>query len=153
MPVEFAVGNEGYVDIIREIGLPEEFKIKSKKWKKDWIAQSADADLMAEYFTSDRMNAVAALMGIKHAWSILIAREGVFLLRIDTPHPLETYDKINKMVEKLLAMADVFELEGSEGKNLKLAMDRRIQKAGYVPDKDIKKSKINFELEDDQGDE
>jgi len=151
MPFEGGIASGGMVSLIQSIRMREETKPNHPKWDKNYIAASSSGAAMEAYLTPERIDALTSLMKIRNGWVILIFRADAFLLRFDTPDPLESQQKLEKLTDKILEMAKILELKPGEDGRLKLETTKKPikEKVLAVDDRDFKESDA-FQLEDDQ---
>lgn len=151
MPFEGGIASGGMVSVVQSIRMKEEIKPNHPKWDKNYIAVGSSGAALEAYLTPERMDALTSLMKIRNGWVILIFRAQTFLLRFDTPDPLDSQQKLEKITDKLLELAELLELKPGEDGRLKLETTKKPikEKSLAVDERDFKESD-SFQLEDDQ---
>ncbi|MGH1397814.1 MAG: hypothetical protein ACRBCT_01215 [Alphaproteobacteria bacterium] len=119
MPVAGGVASGGLVSVLKSMELKQEYAPKHERWNKAYVAMADSRGVMSRYLTDARVEALAGLMGLKHAWVILAFRDDKMLLRIDTADPLDSAAALDKIVKAMLAAAEALELGSGESKVLK----------------------------------
>jgi len=112
-PFDGAFASAGMVDLVRELGFGGEIKPSGAGWQSSYIAITDHKDAMQSYLTDERLKALTDLMSIPNAWVILAARNGTFLLRVDTPKPLDHPKEIDALLKQMISACKLFEV--SEG--------------------------------------
>lgn len=121
MPCNGAIGTGGMVNLIQDLPFPEEIRPEASWWDRSAIIKT-DAPLLLEtYLSAERLKAFAALGRVKNIWMIFIFKGKDTILRIDTPDPLETAAKIEKILRMMLETARVIELAPGETERLQQA--------------------------------
>lgn len=119
MPVGGGIASGGMIPILKTVQFKTEFLPKYKKWKKSYIACSDNKSIASEYLNDERARALCDLMKIENSWVILIFKDDAMLLRVDTPEPLHDPKELDKIIKKMVAVAEVLELKKGELKRLK----------------------------------
>lgn len=155
MPIEGGVASGGHVDIVQSLGFKEEIRPKHPGWDKSWIASSSNKHVLESYLTPERLDALTSLMKIKSAWVILIFRDDVMLLRLDTPDPLDSGQKLDRLMKKMLQVADTLELQKGEDSRLKEEAAKTPTQAVSleVSEDDLAGSAFQLEEDEDQDSE
>lgn len=126
LPVGGVVASGGMLQLAQGLGYNEEVRPEHPGWKTAYLARSSSGNALEAYLTPARVEALTGLMKIKGAWVIYVFQEKETLLRLDTPDPLDTADKIEKMIQKMIAAAKTLELGDGEHANLeRLAVEKR----------------------------
>lgn len=149
MPVSGAIASGGMVRIVQEMGYSDEYVPTYKGWKGDYIVRGDDKYIMGEYLTEDRVAALCALMETKTFWLIFIFKGNDTILRIDTPEPFESEEKLTKTIDLLIDAAKKLELRKGEVTRLKTKKSQR-QEAARVEIEDGALDSIGLELEEDE---
>lgn len=149
IPLEGAIGSGGMVDIIQGLNYKEEHRPKHKDWQKSYIAAGESAGGLQTYLTEERVGAITDLFKVKNAWSILIFKDDVFLLRIDTPDPLFTNDKLDKLIKKMMKAAQLLELKKGESARIKEEVVKRSSEAISLDVDEEKLENTGLSLEDE----
>ena len=149
MPVEGGIASGGLVDIVREVSFKEEYRPKHERWDKSYIVSADSRGAMEIYLTKERLDVLTDLMAMKSAWTILIFKGDMTLLRIDTPDPLDNRKKLESLIAKVLEAAAALELKDGEGRMMKEQQIRRAagQISLEIDDESLKN--IGLELDDD----
>ncbi len=121
MPFDGAAGSGGMLSIIKEMGFRDEVKPDFKGWDDEFLARSDEKEAMRAYLTDERLKGIVELMGLKNAWTIVAFRDGVSLLRLDTPYPLDEAGKVDRILKRMLVVAKTLELGKGESGVLKSA--------------------------------
>ncbi len=114
MPIAGAVASGGMVPIMQGMNWKFEYVPEHESWKKDYVVNTENKDVMAAYLSDARVAALTKLMAIKNAWVILIFKDDAMLLRLDTPDPLVSAKEIDSYAKQMLAAAAVLELADGE---------------------------------------
>lgn len=150
LPVEGGVASGGLVDFIRNFKYKDESRINHPRWEKSYIAVSEQKNILENYLTPPRLEAVLDLMEVEHAWFILIFRGDIALLRIDVPEPLDSDDVIDGIVSKMLKAAEVLELDEAEIRRLKSEKARKPEKEVEIKvEDDLDVSGLQLEEDDE----
>lgn len=154
MPFEGGVASGIMVSLIQSMRLKEEINPNHPKWDKNYIAAATSGYALESYLTPERLEALTSMMKIRNGSTILIFRGDMVLLRFDTPDPLDTKEKLSKILAKMSETAKLLELKGGEEGRLKADAARTPVKAVnlQVDERDFKESS-GFALEDDQSSE
>jgi len=153
MPVDGGIASEGMVEIVQGMGFKEEYSPKYPKWDKAYIASAASKNVLAAYLTEERLAVITDLMALENAWIILVFKGDVMLLRLDTPDPLFTKDKLDNAVQKMLAAAKVLELDKGEARILKEESVKSPKKSVSLSVDEDELENTGLELEDDAANE
>lgn len=144
MPCEGAVGTGSMVAIIQNLPFSEEVRPEQPWWDPTHIIKTNNAAMMEAYLTPERLKALITLGKVKNFLVIFIFKGKDTILRIDTPDPLETKAKLNKILHAALTTARILELTEGEADLIKRAKPGK--------NKNTKTEKleepINLELED-----
>lgn len=149
MPVAGGIASGGMVPFLKDIGMREEYRPDHPAWNTEYLASSDNRFVLEAYLTEPRLNAFVNLAKIKNAWVILVFRDNLTLLRLDTPDPLDTPQKMNKIVKRMLEAAKIFELKSGESNILKTEKARTAQKKAALSISDDALESMDLELEDD----
>lgn len=154
MPVSGAIASGGMVEIVRGLGHKEEHRPKYKGWDKSYVASGESGGAIGAYLTDERLKVLTDLFKVKNAWSILIFKDDVFLLRVDTPDPLFTDKALDGLLKQMVKAAQVLELKKGESGRLKEEMVKRSSDsiALQVDDDVLENSGLSLE-DDDQPEE
>lgn len=147
-PTAGGVASAGMVDFIKALNFKYEIKPDHSEWLDDYIAVTDSRAVMREYLTSSRLEALFKIMKIKNAWVILIFRDDVALLRIDTTKALEDVKLLNKLIKALVETSKVLELSDGEEALLKRAKTKQSEKEASIEIKDDDLD-TGLELEDE----
>lgn len=109
MPADGALGSADMVPIIQEINLKAELKPEHRNWDDSYIAMTDKKAVMNQYLTQERLEVLTKLMKVKNSAVILIFRDEIMLLRLDTPDPLDKPQRLDKLVKKMIETAKVLE--------------------------------------------
>ncbi len=146
MPFDGAVASAGMIELVKAMDFKEEITPNSTHWDKKHVAITSYKAAMQAYLTDERVKALVGLMRMKNAWVILAFRNGVFLLRVDTPNALAESKVIDDVLAAMIKVAAVMELNDGEAAILKRA---RIVESAKVPVLDDKVDFGGLQLEDD----
>ena len=153
MPFDSGIGSGGFVEVLREIGFREEFRPDHPKWEDSYIALSDSKKALKAYLTAERLDVLVSLLRVKNCWSVLIAKENVLLLRVDTPYPLDAAKKLDTLLGKMLDAAKVLELAKGEGTRLEIEKDKDDSTGGGSGALDVDEEALavsGLELEEDE---
>lgn len=149
MPVEGGIASGGMVDLIRQMGFKEEYRPKHPGWDKSFIASSASRPVLEAYLIPERLDVLTKLMKVKNSWVILIFREDTMLLRFDTPDALDSVQKIDRIVKKMVEAAKILELGSGEGGRLKSEQTKKREKEVSLQVDEADLEAAGLQLEDD----
>ena len=96
------------------LGLTADMVIIDGDFPKTCSVLSDDEAAMRAYLTAERKEALLGLMKIKHAQVIVAFRYGVFVLRVDTPKPLDEVKTLEGYLKRMGAVAKVLEPSADE---------------------------------------
>lgn len=149
MPVEGAIASGGMVGIVQELSYSDELVPAYKCWKGDYIIRCTDRYILSEYLTEARAEALSSLMDKKNFWIIFIFKGNDTILRVDTPEPFESLDKLTKTLDIIIEAAKTLELGKGEAGRLKRKTSQR-QETSRVDIEDDKLNSIGLELEEEE---
>ncbi len=124
MPIEGAIGSANMVPIIQGLDFKNEFTPKHKRWDTSYIVRTDVLAGIDIYLTEERLKVLTSLMAQKLASVILIFKNDTMILRLDTHDPLETVEKVEALVLRLIKAAKIFELEEGEGRRLMMKKEK-----------------------------
>lgn len=150
MPFAAAAASGGMVAIVQNMGFKEELRPQHADWSKSYVAASENRHAFKAYLSDERVQALTALMKIKNAWTIFICRDEVTLLRLDTADPLDSPEKMDKIVTKLIQAAKVLELKPGESSRLKTEQARKPEREVALEVDEEKIRASGFQLEEDE---
>ncbi len=151
MPVGGGMASAGMVPILKSVGFKTEYLPKHKAWKKSYMACADNKHVLASYFNDERVEALCSLMAIENNWVILIFKDEAMLLRVDTPDPLCHPKDLDKIIKKMVNVAQVLELKKGESKLLKSEEVKAASKDIELEvDDDILDAPSSLMLEDDE---
>lgn len=153
MPFQGAIASGGMVELVQGLSHKEEHRPKYKHWDKSYVASGDSGGAIGSYLTEERLKVLTGLFRVKNAWSILIFKDGVFLLRVDTPDPLFTEKALDGLIKKMVAAAQVLELKKGESGRLKEDMVKRSAESISLDVDDDILEDTGLSLEDDDQDE
>ncbi|MCC7305262.1 MAG: hypothetical protein IT558_03270 [Alphaproteobacteria bacterium] len=132
MPFEGGVASAGMVTFLKKMNMHEEILPGHPGWNNSYIAATTNRAAFESYLTKERLDALTSIMKAKNVWTIMVFREKMSLLRLDTPDPLDKVEKIERTVKKLLDVARVLELKPGEGERLKTQAAQRPHKSSVA---------------------
>jgi hypothetical protein len=147
-PTAGGAASGGLVNFIKGLEFKHEIKPDHPGWADDYIVLTDSRAVMRAYLTTVRIEALLKIMNIKSAWTILVFREDVALLRFDTTKPLADPKRLNKIIRALVETAKILELDEGEEAILKRAKAKQSEKETAL---DVKDDDLDtgLELEDD----
>lgn len=145
IPCGGVVGTGGMVPIIQELAFPEELRPQHKWWNPTHIIKTDNTAMIEAYLTDERLKALMTLSKVKNLWMIFIFKGKDTILRIDTPDPLETKTKIEKILHIMIETAKTLELAEGEADIIKRIKPGKAKKAKV----EEPETAINLQLEDD----
>lgn len=150
MPVTGGVASGGMVPVMNSLGLKQEYLPDHKDWDKSYVAAADNRGVLQAYMTDERVKALCGLMQIKNSWVIFVFKDEAMLLRIDVADPLCQAKELDGMVKKMLAAAEVLELEKGESKRLEKAeVEVAAQNFELEVDDEVLDAPSGLALEDD----
>jgi hypothetical protein len=148
MPFEGAIASGGMVPIARSLGLKEEYAPEYEAWDKTWIVAGANRNALEAYLTPERLKYLSSLMKLKNAWVIMIFRDETMLLRLDTPDPLDSEEKLNNVSKMLTNTAQALELGKGEDGRLKHVLSQPQRKTVVIAAPPEESASLELEGED-----
>ena len=150
VPFDGFIASGMLIDASKGAGLPHETKPLHGGWNDENIILTDKIGSMQAYLTEERMEIINRWLKLKNSWFLLGFRNDVFLLRIDTPSPLDNPKKINALVKKLLQDVPALELKQGEASMLQIAAAKTVSVAREKLPGDIENAApLTLELEDD----
>ena len=137
MPVTGCIASGGMVPIMGVLNLKQEYVPEHKDWETSYVAAADNRGVMQADMTDARIEALCSLMQIKNSRIIFVFKDDAMLLRIDVANPLASAKELDEMVKKMLAVAEILELEKGE--------ERRLEKAEIAGEA----ASIELEVDDD----
>ncbi|PCK00444.1 MAG: hypothetical protein COA45_01305 [Zetaproteobacteria bacterium] len=155
LSVASAIASGGMSMVVDTLDLHKEYKPpntdgKRKSWDNSYVIRTQDILYIQEYLSGERLDSIIGLMEIEKAWVILLFFEDTGLLRIDTPLPLDTPQKVDAIVKQMVNVARTLEMADGEEKDIlrKMPKANRKKQATLEIDDDLLNDDIGFELED-----
>lgn len=150
MPVNGGAASGVMVHFLQRLGFKEEYKPDHPDWQKVYVAASEDRRVLEDYMTDQRIQALINLMGIDKASVILVFQDTVMLLRVDTSDPLDSPQKIDRLLSSMIEAAAVLELKSGESARLKAQALRKKERKAVALDveDDFVPSGLELEGED-----
>lgn len=153
MPVEGGVASDGMVDLIQGLSFKEEYKPEHKLWQKSYIASAESKAVLEAYFSKERLDALLKLMKVENFWVIFIFRGDVTLLRLDTSDPLNSQEKLDKVVKTMVKTAQILEFKDGEEDRLKQVLKKKPVAKAVSIDVDDEIEDTGLKLEEDESDQ
>lgn len=151
MPFEGGVASGDMVQIIRGLSLRDEFVPGIEGWDKEYIIMGDHRAGLETYFDEARLKALLSLLRMKNVWVIFIFRSEMTLLRIDTPHPLDSLKALEKIMSKMVQAARVLELKPGESAQIKSEMVKRpVKEVALALDEEKQVAASGLQLEEDE---
>jgi hypothetical protein len=149
MPFDGGLASGGMVPIMQGFRLKEEYRPDHPKWDKNYIAASSSRGALEAYLTPPRIDALTSMMKIRNGWVIFVFRGDSMLLRFDTPDPLDSIEKLSKILKKMMDTSMILELNKGEEGILKAEAAKRSAKEVNiaVDDRDFSEAK-DIQLEE-----
>lgn len=154
MPIEGGIASGGMVRLVRALEFKAEVRPDHKDWDEHYIAAGDDRGALAAYLTPARIEALCKLMKLKNAWAVLVFKNDVTLLRVDTPNPLASMEYLDGVTKLMLKAAALLELKDGEAKTIEAARGRNEGKDKPVTlkDQDLNEP-VGLELEEEPAEE
>lgn len=124
LPFSGSAGSGVMVGIVQNLAYKGELKPEGSGWNAANIIRATNPAAMESYMTPERLEALSALMKGKGISIIFIFEKEETLLRLDTPDPLDTIEKIEKAVRALIKTAQALELKEGEAQRLATIADK-----------------------------
>lgn len=138
MPFDGFVASGMLVDAVRLAALPVEYRPDHEGWPVEAVVATNDEEAMRSYLGSERLAMIVKWIRRKNVWFLLGCRSDVFLLRIDTPLPLDNPKVINGLVKSILKDVAALEVADADLHMLRMAGDlRRSQAPAVVEAQDL----------------
>ncbi|MCD8496648.1 MAG: hypothetical protein LRZ85_00285 [Alphaproteobacteria bacterium] len=147
IPCNGALGTGGMVQVIQELSFPDEVRPDEKWWDPAYIIKTENRTILEAYLTPERLKALVKLGRVKNLWLIYIFMGENTILRIDTPDPLDSTSKIEKILGMMLETTKILELENGEAGRISRA--EKDKKKTPAPLKTEDSDVTGLELEDD----
>lgn len=149
MPFDGGIASGGMVQVVKGLGLKEEFKPGHPGWSNEYIAASNNKNALKHYLTPERVQALSKLMKLKNVWVVLVFRGDVMLLRLDTPDPLDSTAKLDNICKRILEAAKILDLKSGEDKMLKAEAAKPPQRETAIAQENNEAPAADLRLEDD----
>ncbi len=107
LPTGAAIGTGGMKEFIDNLSFPEMVTPEHEKWTGDYIARTRSKTLLKEYLTPLRLDALLSMFGMKNASVLYFFDEIDAILHIETVDPLRDAEKLNRIVNRILAAVKV----------------------------------------------
>lgn len=156
MPFSGAVASDGMVNVVEATGFGTQKSITHKSWEgRGGIYRADSVPMMDFYLKAERLDAIAALFSIPNAWVMAVFFEDKNVLRIDLPDPLDTKEKITKLLNRMVKIAQTLEVDEQEIKELRslelqppaVASKNKVTDTNKLPLGEEEAQKISIELE------
>lgn len=151
MPFEAGFATGGMVKVIQGVGFKQEIKPAHAEWDKSYIAAGSSGQMLSAYLSPERMGALLSLAKIKNAWMTFLCRGQTSLLRIDTSDPLDSVEKLDKVIVRMIAAARALELRSGEEARLKSEEARKPTQDARIIVSDDDLIAADLQLEDEIG--
>jgi hypothetical protein len=150
LPIEGGVASGSMIPVLKALDLKFEITPAGEGWSKAYLAACSNRAAMEAYMTPERVQILSKLMQMAHVWVIFVFRNGLTLLRIDTPSPLDTDEQLEKLSKILIRSAKILELKSGESQLLKAeeAKAPLVERALAV-DESVMKRSLSLELEEE----
>lgn len=114
-----AMGTKEMLPFMQSLDRLHPYKIEGNGWE-DGLFAFVKHDLPAQtYLTADRVETIANLLKTKNADVILVFNHQELVLRLETSDPMQSADKIDKIVKRLLGLTDKLRIPAEERAALK----------------------------------
>lgn len=153
LPFDGGFASGEMVPLLKEIDIREEFKPDYQSWNKSYLATADNIPFYQSYMTAERLDALTRLMRIKNSWIILVFRNDISLLRLDTPYPLDSQNKLESAVRLMLKAAESLGISQEEIRVLErtaASTPPPSKSAVIAADDDFGEVGLGLELEEDE---
>lgn len=150
MPISGAFASGGMVGIVQEMTYNNEFVPQQSGWDNEFIARGDNKHVLDEYFDDKRALKLTELMKRKNFWVIFIFKGEDTILRVDTPEPFDSLDKLTKTIDDMIEVAKVLELNKGEGKRLLTIRSKHAEEKAVLDIEEDDLALMSLELEDDE---
>ena len=113
MAADGALASRDMVSIVEALDFKTEVKPEHPKWDDSFICKTSKKAVMDAYLTPERLDHLTKLMSVENAAVIHIFRRDIMLLRFDTPDPIDTPQKLDRLVKQMIAAAKALEVDES----------------------------------------
>lgn len=151
MPFDGAIASSGMVQLAKSMSFQEEVKPDSTLWNNKRVIVTDHRAIMSVYLTEERIKALNSLMDMDNVWVIFAFRNGITLLRIDTPHALDSPKIIDELIKTMFKVGKVLSPNKGEAETLKKAAVKSQAKTPILIADEADTS--GLELEDADADE
>ena len=150
MPISGAFASGGMVGIVQEMTYNNEFVPQQSDWDNEFIARGDNKHVLDEYFDDKRALKLTELMKRKNFWVIFIFKGEDTILRVDTPEPFDSLDKLTKTIDDMIEVAKVLELNKGEGKRLLAIRSKHAEEKAVLDIEEDDLALMSLELEEDE---
>lgn len=105
IPGAGAIGTKEMAGFIGGLKFKESFEPDFPDWKKEWVLRAREAAAVNAYLTKERLDALRDLFSMKAA-SMFFFDELASLIRIETVDPLKDPERLEKILKRLVPIAD-----------------------------------------------
>ncbi len=108
----FATGD--LVSIAEYINLPEKPDVNYAGWNPDILFSTNDAKKFKEYLNNDRAKVINDISNIKNSDMLFLYDTDNIIFQIHMPNPLDDVRKIERILKKLAAAADILYVQPND---------------------------------------
>lgn len=114
MPTAAAIATKEYADMVAPLKLPAVVEPESKDWDKTYIVKTRDGKVLKAYLTPERCKVLHGVFSMRNSIALFFFDEEDSILRIETPDPLRDAAHLEKIMKRVMAVADRLELTPEE---------------------------------------
>lgn len=114
MPGTGAMGNMAAMRVIETLNYGPTHHPDSKEWNKSHLITATDRRFVDAYLTPERLKKINAFFNMPNATAMIVYDPDDAFLRVETIDPMTEVKKIETVIDKLIALADVLKLSDAE---------------------------------------
>lgn len=118
MPTSGFIATSDYKELADTLDLPQKIVPDHEQWPKNNVGRAADAGALTPYFTENRIKAIARLCQMQKASTVFVFDETETYLRVETADPLQDADRIDRITQRMIKVADTLALQEGESEAL-----------------------------------
>jgi len=110
MPTEGVVATAGLREMASLLDLSETFEPQNGQWSGAIYLRTKNVEKFKSYLTKERVDTLHSLMSQSDMNAIFIFNEEETLLRVETPNPLDTAEKLERVINELMSKVKLLSL-------------------------------------------
>ncbi len=109
-----ALGTKEMLPFLQSLDKLHPLKIEGAPFEEGTYLFSKNDVVLKAYLTKDRMDTLANILKTKNADTLVIFNDKEMVLRLETSDPMQDADKIDKIVTRLIALAEKLRITSEE---------------------------------------